>query len=362
MNINDIFYRRDGKKVYIKKPDLVELSYTQRLWNDIDTMADVGKVVDFPRYKWETFYKRSINPTDGKNFYCLVYTHDNNPVGEVGFHGYDSPTKTARLNVRIENSFRGKGYGREAVNLVLDYFFQEFGGEYILENLKDDTYKEFIEKEGFKFVSKNKVESLYRLSKKNFLAKNIIRTRKIGLMLYDGVSSTNVTTIINLFDNINKILGKDIFLITTLGVKDKIEDKSGIITFNVKEKIYKDFQSDFQVLIMPSTDDLEAFKDDIIFNNIRGIVENCEIVLACNEGVIPLILTNLLSGLMVSLPKEHQERFKKYLSTSIISDKNIIDNGKIILFNGKDDITSGCLYLIKRLCGEGIYKTLLESI
>ena len=55
MNINDIFYRRDGKKIYIKKPDLIELSYTQRLWNDTDTMADVGKVVDFPRYKWETF-------------------------------------------------------------------------------------------------------------------------------------------------------------------------------------------------------------------------------------------------------------------------------------------------------------------
>ena len=68
MNINDIFYRRDSKKIYIKKPDLIELSYTQRLWNDTDTMADVGKVVDFPRYKWETFYKRSVNPTDGKNF------------------------------------------------------------------------------------------------------------------------------------------------------------------------------------------------------------------------------------------------------------------------------------------------------
>ncbi len=362
MNINDIFYKRDGKKVYIKKPDLVELSYTQRLWNDIDTMADIGKVVDFPRYKWETFYKRSINPTDGKNFYCLVYTHDNIPIGEVGFHGYDTPTKTARLNIRIENGFRRKGYGREALNLLLDYFFQEFGGEYILENLRDDTYKEFIEDEGFKFVSKNKIESVYRLSKKNFLSKNVLRTRKIGLMLYEGVNPRDVTTILKLFKSINEILSNEIFSITTLGVKDKIEDKLGIITFNVKEKITREFKSDFQVLIIPSTKNIEVFKDEAIFSNIHEIVDNCEIVLACNEGVIPLILTNLLSGLMVSLPKEHQDEFKKYLSSSILSDKNIIDNGKIILFNGKEDITLGCLYLIKRLCGEDIYKTLLDSI
>ena len=223
MNINDIFYRRDGKKIYIKKPDLIELSYTQRLWNDTDTMADVGKVVDFPRYKWETFYKRSVNPTDGKNFYCLVYTHDNTPIGEVGFHGYDIPTKTARLNIRIENVFRGKGYGKEALDLILDYFFQEFGGEYILESLKDDTYKEFIEKEGFKFVSKNKVESIYRLSKRNYLAKSIIKTRKVGIMLYDGVSTSNVTTVINLFDKISSI--KDFAI------------------FNSSDKIYVDIKS-----------------------------------------------------------------------------------------------------------------------
>ena len=362
MNINDIFYRRDGKKIYIKKPDLIELSYTQRLWNDTDTMADVGKVVDFPRYKWETFYKRSVNPTDGKNFYCLVYTHDNTPIGEVGFHGYDIPTKTARLNIRIENVFRGKGYGKEALDLILDYFFQEFGGEYILESLKDDTYKEFIEKEGFKFVSKNKVESIYRLSKRNYLAKSIIKTRKVGIMLYDGVSTSNVTTVINLFDKINKILNKEIFSITTIGTKEKFKDKLDIVNLNVKEILTQDFNQDFQILIMPSTNNMDFLNDEIIFENLHNIVDRCDIILACNEGVIPLILTDLLSGLMVSLPKKYEEKLKEYLSSSIISDKNIVDNGKIILFNGNDDITSGCLYLIKRLCGEGMYKALLLGV
>lgn len=362
MNINDIFYRRDGKKIYIKKPDLVELSYTQRLWNDIDTMADVGKVVDFPKYKWETFYKRSVNPTDGKNFYCLVYTKDNTPIGEIGFHGYDIPTKTARLNIRIENSFRGKGYGKEALNLLLDYFFQEFGGEYILENLKDDTYKKFIEEEGFKFINKNKIESTYRLSKKNFLAKSIIKTRKIGIMLYDGVNSSNVTTIINYFDKINEILNENIFSITTIGVSEKFSDESGIIDFNVKKVLTKDFNSDIQVLIMPSTNNIDSFNNEMIFNNLHSIIDKCEMVLACNEGIVPLILMNLLSGLMVSVPKGYEEELKKYLATSIISEKQIVDNGKIILFSGNTDITSGCLYLIKRLCGEKVYKDVVDNI
>lgn len=293
---------------------------------------------------------------------CLVYTHDNTPIGEVGFHGYDIPTKTARLNIRIENVFRGKGYGKEALDLILDYFFQEFGGEYILESLKDDTYKEFIEKEDFKFVSKNKVESIYRLSKRNYLAKSIIKTRKVGIMLYDGVSTSNVTTVINLFDKINKILNKEIFSITTIGTKEKFKDKLDIVNLNVKEILTQDFNQDFQILIMPSTNNMDFLNDEIIFDNLHNIVDRCDIILACNEGVIPLILTDLLSGLMVSLPKKYEEKLKEYLSSSIISDKNIVDNGKIILFNGNDDITSGCLYLIKRLCGEGMYKALLSGV
>ena len=51
-----------------------------------------------------------------------------------------------------------------------------------------------------------------------------------------------------------------------------------------------------------------------------------------------------------------------YGSINKLCYKNQADNGKIILFNGNDDITSGCLYLIKRLCGEGMYKALLSGV
>ena len=181
-------------------------------------------------------------------------------------------------------------------------------------------------------------------------------------MLYDGVSTSNVTTVINLFDKINKILNKEIFSITTIGTKEKFKDKLDIVNLNVKEILTQDFNQDFQILIMPSTNNMDFLNDEIIFDNLHNIVDRCDIILACNEGVIPLILTDLLSGLMVSLSKKYEEKLKEYLSSSIISDKNIVDNGKIILFNGNDDITSGCLYLIKRLCGEGMYKALLSGV
>ncbi len=87
-----------------------------------------------------------VSPTDGRNLYCLVFDYNDNPVGEASFHGYDSITKTARLNVRIENSHRGKGYGSESVHLILECFFNEFGGLYMLDTVSLDENRERLEK------------------------------------------------------------------------------------------------------------------------------------------------------------------------------------------------------------------------
>jgi hypothetical protein len=82
-------FKRKGNLVCLRQPDFNELDYVAKLWSDDETMRDVGGVISFPLERREAWYKRMVNPTDGKNFYCLIYTLDDIPVGEVSFHRFN---------------------------------------------------------------------------------------------------------------------------------------------------------------------------------------------------------------------------------------------------------------------------------
>ena len=99
-----------------------------KLWANEETMQDIGGAYFFPKEKWEMFYKKMVYPTDGKNFYCRNISLKDKPVGEVSFHGYDSITKIARINVKIHYKYRNHGYGERSIKLLLEYYFLEFWG------------------------------------------------------------------------------------------------------------------------------------------------------------------------------------------------------------------------------------------
>lgn len=163
-------FQRRGNLVYIKQPNFDELDYVAKLWLDEETMVDVGGVVAFPAEKRETWYRRMVNPTDGKNFYCLIYTLDGIPVGEVSFHRFDEEEKKADFNIKIQSKYRGKGYGKEAIGLILSYYFYDFGGQVIYDDVINEKGQRALNSFGFEIVSKTDNEVLYKMTKEGFAA------------------------------------------------------------------------------------------------------------------------------------------------------------------------------------------------
>lgn len=159
---------KKGKNVYIKKPKFNELNYIKTLWNDKETMGDVGGVINFDEERWISWYERMVYPGDNKNFYTLIYNFQDIPIGEVSFHGYDDELKSADLNVKIQSNFRRRGYGVEAINLMLDYYFNEFGGEVIFDNVMNTKGIEALKKVGFSIVEEKENEVLFRMTKEEF--------------------------------------------------------------------------------------------------------------------------------------------------------------------------------------------------
>lgn len=156
--------------VFLKQPRLDELDYVAWLWADERTMKSVGGPVVFSEDRQQDWYKRIVHPGDGRNFYCLIYTNDNEKVGEVSFHQFDETDKTAQFNVKVAYDHRGNGYGREAVLLLLDYFFHMFGGEKIQDQVAVNNIdaQKLLNQCGFDVISTDPEAVLYEITKDRF--------------------------------------------------------------------------------------------------------------------------------------------------------------------------------------------------
>lgn len=110
-----------------------------------------------------------VKPGDGKNFYCLIYTKENEPVGEVSFHRFDEKKKSAELNIKVQYKFRGKGYAKEALRLLLDYYFNEYGGQVITDDVTNANGQEALKKFGFEIISKSEDRIVFKMTKERFI-------------------------------------------------------------------------------------------------------------------------------------------------------------------------------------------------
>jgi RimJ/RimL family protein N-acetyltransferase/NTP pyrophosphatase (non-canonical NTP hydrolase) len=162
-------FRLDGNLVYIKQPNFAELDFVAELWSEEETMKDVGGIISFPKEKREAWYKKMIEPSDGKNFYCLIYTLDDIPVGEVSFHRFDVQDKKADLNIKVQNKYRCKGYAKEAMQLLLSYYFYYFGGQVIYDNVINEKGQKALESFGFDIISRTDSEILFEMTKEMFM-------------------------------------------------------------------------------------------------------------------------------------------------------------------------------------------------
>lgn len=357
--MHENLYRRDGKLVYIKQPEFNELEYTEFLWSDKDTMGDIGGTFSFTKEKWQIFYNKMIYPSDGKNFYCLVYNVNNEPVGEVSYHGYDSATKMARLNIKIQWKHRRKGYGREAIRLLLEYYFLEFGGKLMMETVCR-KYPESIEKTlGFEIVRQIKGETTYRISKETFLSRAKNEKKKVCCVLYNGVDLKEITETFETFNIVNKVAKKDIFEMCTVGngnikLSNGVEIVPLISTLN---------EAKADILVIPGGVDFGDALEDMDIKSF--IIRECgqsDFTIASAEGVLVLARCGVLKGHTVAAKESIAEDLLEISPSTKVSGKTFVDNGRIVTTQGGKSSFEGTLKIINTIVGDDLTSRLLEYI
>ena len=128
-------------------PSYNDLWYREKLLNDPETMsynrgyapwdgyhADTG-CIDFPKSEWREWYEYFIGH-EPERWYAYVTLGNGTWIGEVNVHGngiaghYD-------MGIVLEAKYRGKGYAKEALSLLLAHAFDDLSAEAVHNNFED---------------------------------------------------------------------------------------------------------------------------------------------------------------------------------------------------------------------------------
>lgn len=353
MNEKLSLYRRNGKIAYIKKPMFDELSFVKELWGNKENMGELGEAYSFPKEKWEMFYKKMVQPTDGKNFYCLVYTTDDKAIGEVSFHGYNSATKVARINIKIHHEYRRQGYAEEALRLLLEYYFLEFGGEAIIDTVKTNEAKSLLKKVGFEEINNFRKQYTYKLTKKNFLNCKINNKKRIAVLAYDDIDMMEYSIPFSIFDKVNELLKDDYLKVYSVSSKEKI--KSNSICMSIDEIISSDISNPNIVIIPGGKGAALATNDNILMNYVRERYNECDYITTFSNGIYFLDKFNDING--VAIPES-----KWKIEGTIEIQRSFVDNGKLMFASNMIGIIELCIEVVKKIAGEDISKELYKEL
>ena len=101
------------------KPSYSNLEYRQLFLSDAQTMAyntKWGGTIDFPRERWDMWYKKWVEEESDVRLYRLLFDGDTDRfIGEIAFYLED---EKIMLHLLIYAPFRRCGYGKEGLEIL----------------------------------------------------------------------------------------------------------------------------------------------------------------------------------------------------------------------------------------------------
>ncbi len=160
-----------GSPIRLRPPRWDEMAFVKRLWSDPATMAAVGGPCELSNARTREWYARMVDPGSREHCYCLILNEQDRPVGEVSFHQLDE-SMHATLNIKVLACERGKGYGRKALLVFLDFFFHRVGGRCMNDDVgpANTAGQRLLLEAGFEQDSGRTDVCLQRMTRERFTA------------------------------------------------------------------------------------------------------------------------------------------------------------------------------------------------
>lgn len=152
-----------GSNIRLRIPQPGDLAFIRRLWSDPETMAPLGGPFRMTEQQMLAWYARMVDPGRGSDLFTLIETHAGEPVGEASFHRLSWASMEADFNIKVLATCRRRGYGAEATGLLLGYFFNNLGGQRMIDDLALENPAGQAALAKFGFVHDPSEKGVYRM-------------------------------------------------------------------------------------------------------------------------------------------------------------------------------------------------------
>lgn len=119
-----MYYKKiKGERVYLSPIDVNDYAIYTKWMNDFETSRFIMQYTNLITEQGEKEYLEGLSKE--KHNYAIILEENDRLIGNVSLIDYDPLNQSAELGIFIgDEENRHKGYGTEAIKLILDYGFK----------------------------------------------------------------------------------------------------------------------------------------------------------------------------------------------------------------------------------------------
>lgn len=117
-----MFIKNDIVSLRVAEPNDADLIY--RWENDMDIWRDSETRVPYSMRQIEQFLLNNNDLVSENQLRLMIENSNGDAVGCIDLYDYDEFNSRAGIGILVDKAHRGKGYARQAIELLLEYCFK----------------------------------------------------------------------------------------------------------------------------------------------------------------------------------------------------------------------------------------------